>query len=208
MLDKIIKIDNGFTIGLWHITETTDELKQQLDDTEYIESVISSLGSQKRVLEVLAVRVLLKNMLKEEAKISYNSYGKPFLEGKDMNISITHKGNYVGIILNPKKAVGIDIEKLSQKVVRVKDKFLTNIEQTFIEPTAEIQQMTIMWCVKEVLYKLIDKTIDNLKEEVQILPFVPYIEGAVEAIYMGQNFKIEYVLDHENCVAWSVYETI
>ena len=62
------------------------------------------------------------------------SYGYPFLTDNSYNISISHTGKYVRIILNKYRKVGIDIEKISDKVLRVRNKYPTSSSATRRSP--------------------------------------------------------------------------
>ena len=93
MLDEIIKLDNGSTIGFWKIEESAEQLLEKFCNKEPIEKQIKEFGSGKRLMEFLAVRVLLKEMLDKETEIAYDNNHKPLLPHYKLNISITHTGN-------------------------------------------------------------------------------------------------------------------
>lgn len=123
--------------------------------------------NSRRKKEWLAVRYLLKTLCKDEVYIKYNDDGKPFLSnGK--NISISHSGNYIGIIVSDIENIGLDIEKISKKLDKIKHKFLNQKE---LEITANsenyIETLTMLWCAKEAMYKLYSKK--NLIFDEQLL---------------------------------------
>lgn len=204
MLEKVIRLDDGTILGFWQITETREELLSELIDSEELLPELERFKSHKRELEFLSVRLLLQNIFSDRVVVAYNDEGNPYLPDMDYNISITHTGDYVGVVLHPTCSVGIDIERFRQKILRVKDRFLTDFEQAFVESKMQLQQMTIMWCVKEALYKMLGDSSIDLKNEVQIQPFVPYIEGVAEAEYNDKTYEVKYQLDHTKCVAWCV----
>ncbi len=204
MLEKVTRLDDGTILGFWQITETKEELLSELIGSEELLPQLQDFKSHKREMEFLSVRLLLQKIFSERVAVEYDMEGKPFLSGKEYNISITHTGDYVGVILHSSRYVGIDIERFRDKILRVKDRFLTDFEQAFVETKMQLQQMTIMWCVKEALYKMLGDSKIDLKNEVQIQPFVPYIEGILEAEYKDKIYEVKYQLDHIKCVAWCV----
>ena len=92
------------------------------------------------------------NFLKTTA-IVYDDLGKPHLEN-GWNISISHANEFAAIMLNKNGACGIDIEKISPKIARIKHKFLNDTDLKNI--TTE-QNLTIYWGAKEALYKYYGK---------------------------------------------------
>ena len=57
---------------------------------------------------------------------------KPFLADEAFHFSISHCGEYVAAIVSKTNRVGVDIEVISEKVVRIKDKFLKREEQQML----------------------------------------------------------------------------
>jgi phosphopantetheinyl transferase (holo-ACP synthase) len=84
-------------------------------------------------------------------EIKYKVYGAPFLTDNNMHISISHKNNYVVFGSSPFK-IGIDLEEISERVKKVKSKFLNEQElNEFYNETDEIY--TQLWAAKEAIYK-------------------------------------------------------
>ena len=145
MLQSIETLEDGSIIGFWLIEETEDELITLLGNRSDLLDAMASFSSEKRRLEFVATRVLLKNMLKEEKTIAYTPDGYPFLTDNSYNISISHTGKNVGIILNKYRKVGIDIEKISDKIVNnIKIDSINQICISpfipYIEGTMEVQE--------------------------------------------------------------------
>jgi 4'-phosphopantetheinyl transferase len=145
-------ISKHLNLGVWYITETKEELsiiaKQQQIDL----SKIPEVKNETRIKQWLTTRLLLKHFF-TNAEIIYDELGKPFLSN-GWKISISHSGDYVAIILNEKEPCGIDIEKITPKIERIKHKFLNETDLKHI--TSE-QDLTIYWSAKEALYKYYGK---------------------------------------------------
>ena len=196
--------EDGTITGRWHIDETVEELLEKFDNPADIEKKIVVFLSEKRRLEFLAVRVLLKQLLGCEKAIDYNLDGSPYLKDRSYNISISHSGKDVAIALNPQKRVGIDLERIGDKVFRVKNKYLSASEQSFVEADSEKIHLTLLWCAKEALYKIVGNEIKDIINGITILPFVPYISGIIEGKAGKDEYILNYQVEPEICLVWTV----
>lgn len=142
-------INNSLSIGIWHIVESKENLLEMHVDRGFDATNVIKTKSELRLKQWLAVRLLLHEFY-QDVEISYNKFGKPFLSNK-VEISISHAGDYAVIALNTSKKCGIDIEKISSKVNRIKHKFLNAKE---LEIAKTVEELTLFWCAKEALYKL------------------------------------------------------
>jgi len=136
-------------IGIWHILESSSELIKLLKNKEFNTQDVLETKSETRLKQWLAVRLLLLEFYPNEM-INYNEFGKPFL-ANGVEISISHAGDYAAIAFNTEKKCGIDIEKISTKVEKIKHKFLNENELTLAD---SLEKLTAFWCAKEALYKL------------------------------------------------------
>lgn len=91
-------------------------------------------------------------------EINYTKYGAPYIDEKNTSISISHKNNYVVFGYSDLR-IGIDLERISERIKKVKTKFLTELELTiFTNETDEIY--TQLWTAKEAIYKIVSKPIN------------------------------------------------
>lgn len=94
--------------------------------------------------------------------INYNQYGAPQSDKKA--ISISHCNEFTSFIVSNKKAA-IDIEKISDKPLKIAHKFLSLEEQKkWHTPTTS----TICWSAKECLFKLHQKGQLNFSQDLKI----------------------------------------
>lgn len=145
-------ITDSLTVGIWHISESQAELKNNYINKGFDEIDIVETKSESRLKQWLSVRLLL-NEIYSDASITYDKFGKPMLSN-GVEISISHAGEYAVIALNSTKKCGIDIEQISSKVERIKEKFLSLDE---LEKVTSLEELTLFWCAKEALYKLYGK---------------------------------------------------
>ncbi len=158
--------DNKATILVWKYNESDNLNIEDLLEPENIEKVKDY--HPKKLLEVLMVRRLLKN-IKPDSKILYKER-EPYLCPKDAEISITHAFPYAAIAISDRR-IGIDMERFSPKILRVKDKFTYENERGFIPQKKEETFLTIIWSVKESMYKLHHSKHWSLKKHYEVRPF-------------------------------------
>lgn len=158
--------DDNAAILVWKYDETEELDIHQLLEPENAEKVKDY--HPKKLLEVLMVRKLLKQ-LKPGAKILYRDR-EPFLSPEDAEISITHSFPFAAIAVSRNK-IGIDIEKFNPKILRVIDKFTYEDERGFIPFDNEVTFYTIIWSVKESMYKIHHSKHWSLKKHYEVRPF-------------------------------------
>lgn len=123
----------------------------------------------KKLIEYLMIRQMLK-MLKPDHKILYKTIGQPYLFPKDAFISISHSYPFAALAISQKR-VGIDMERIQPKIVRVKHKFLNEAELSWTETEDEVELLTVIWAVKEALYKLHPSKLWSLKKHYEVEKF-------------------------------------
>ena len=200
-------------LGVWHITETEEELARitsvptdELEEISYIKS--ESLRKQK-----YAVRALLDAMFEEKVYLSHHDNGKPYIENCVTNISITHTENYVAMILNDNQEVGIDIESLSRDFSAVEKKALSEDEIDDLEDDGmdRNEQLAIYWCAKEAIYKMLGQYHVNFAEQIEVERFRPRDDGELEATFIGKDgyeeeYELSYMTFDNHVLVWVVSE--
>ena len=126
---------------------------------------LSNLKNEKRRLEFYAVR-FLRNQKNIPFSIAYSPIGAPYLVGSPMHVGISHSNDLVGLALAPFK-IGLDIELISDRILTIKNRFTTSQEVALFSYT-EAVNLTIIWTIKEVLYKLAGRLEINLISELMI----------------------------------------
>ncbi len=109
----------GATIVLWQLTENEQTIATLLSEKE--RRLIDSQNlSPKRFCERAASRLSL-NRIKETLNddITYTAEGKPHLLRKSGHISISHTKEWVAVAYHPFLPIGIDIERIGEKIEKV-----------------------------------------------------------------------------------------
>lgn len=112
---------------------------------------LKSLNHPSRQREYVATRILRTINFGNEP-ILYSKIGAPYIKGEGF-ISISHANHVVGMAYCSNFQVGLDLEPIHKKVMRVKHKFLSEneIQET---NTSSVEEMIKVWSGKEALYKL------------------------------------------------------
>jgi len=151
------KIAHATTLGIWKkeeelsVLETVFPLKDE-ETEQYLK--ISNLERKK---EWLTVRILFAELLQKRIEISYTEHNKPFIVNSNLNISISHSHDFVAVIISNNYFPGVDIEKISERVSRIKHKFLNTEE---LDWCTDIEKQTICWSAKESVFKIFEKELD------------------------------------------------
>ena len=141
------KINPHTTLLVWKITETEEQFKSQLPETVLKIIANKNYKSKSRRLEVMATYALLTSHLKTPSVIiDHNSNGQPLLDG--FYLSISHTNGYACVLLSTQKVVAIDIEYRSDRIERIRSKFLRS-DEAF----TSIEDLLLVWSAKETLYK-------------------------------------------------------
>jgi len=149
------EVDNATRVGLWQIDETPAELKEQAELNPAEVTRFASFKSEIRKKQWLSYRILLKRMMFPDLPVlEYDAFGKPHLKNKELHLSISHSGSYSAIIISKSGPVGIDIERLKDRIFRIIDRFLSPDEERNIGEPDRLEKLYVAWGAKEALYKI------------------------------------------------------
>jgi phosphopantetheinyl transferase len=141
-------------IAIWEISESDEALYSMLQLDEKEQQHFQTL-SKARQKQWLGSRVLLRTLLQTEQYIELNvdEHRKPFLNNLSFEIAISHANHMAAVIIYEGKKVGVDIEKISERILKIKNKFLSPEELNFIKASNELEQLHVCWGAKESLFK-------------------------------------------------------
>lgn len=188
-------------IGIWKIEESYDDFILLYPHLKKLQSdILSQYKSEQRRCEVLAVCLLINEILGDGVSLLHKEDGCPFLSN-GVNISISHTRGFAVIIVSMNRKVSVDIEYFSQRVLRIKDKFMRNDEHA-----CSLLEYLIHWCTKETLYKMFSD--DKLSyKEMQLLSITENNSyGVIVArnILRNQNIKVYYNIFNDILLTYSV----
>ena len=188
-LYKSISVNSQTTVKIWKIEESYDFLFTSLDlKSQSLERVLG-MKSELHQRGFLSVRHLLRAFGYTDQDLYYDDNGKPHLkDGK--YISITHSFTFSGVIISDDE-VGIDIEKQRDKIVVIAKKFV-GYEFDYLDKNAEdyVRKLTVVWGIKESLYKLFATPGMLFKEHFLVIPFMLEDRETIAWIdYEGKKYK-------------------
>lgn len=167
ILRKII--DEHTVLAAWQITESTETLQNYITLKEDEKFLYDQFVAESRKKQWLAYRILIRRLIEpEDYAIEYDHTGKPFLAGSYYHISVTHTDDLAAVIISKKWKVGIDTEKIKPRIHKVRDKFMNEEEMSALKASRETEQMTLIWCAKEALYKYYGKRALDFRENISV----------------------------------------
>jgi phosphopantetheinyl transferase len=146
------QVNDTTRLGIWKIEEAEEFFKGNVPQHRDV------THPHKR-LQHLAGRFLLQYLFPDfpYELIKIADTRKPFLPNDQYHFSISHCGDYAAAIVSKDKRVGVDIEIPVEKIVRIKDKFLSADEMTRWETANHLpvanQLLTLLWSCKEAVFK-------------------------------------------------------
>ena len=137
----------------------------RIDDSEKIMDPNSELNSNDYKLylerkanhmqrQFLAARKLI-SLVDSDLRVFYKDE-VPFLSD-NRNISISHSEEMVAILISKDNGIGVDVERISEKVNSIKSKFLNQKELHYLSGDQETIKLTRAWTAKEAIYKALRK---------------------------------------------------
>jgi len=131
---------------------------EAFDPTDYLDHLTEQETERyftfthiKRKMEFVATRIL-RHRIFGFTHIQYDVFGAPYIEDEGF-ISISHAKSVVGIAFSKEFPVGLDLEKIDPRLLKLSSKFLS-VEETESLDTSSAREMTKVWSGKEALYKI------------------------------------------------------
>ena len=160
-------INESTRLAIWQITEEEDFFLQRVPLNKNVSH------SLKR-LQHLAGRYLLMELFDDFPleEILIADTRKPYLEDEKYHFSISHFGHYAAAIVSNLNRVGVDVEKASPSIEKIRNKFLSGHESTIafegIEKSGHrLRQLTLLWSAKESIFKWYSLGQVNFKEHIR-----------------------------------------
>ncbi len=176
-------------IGIWEVDETPEN---------FFSDELNSVKSESRKKEIVATKFLLSELCCINATIGHTENGKPYLKNSRQNISISHSYKYVALILEKRYETGIDIQKITAKITRIKEKFMSNEElKSLTGGESPIEKLHVYWGAKECVFKSYVKGNLIFSENIFIEPFNYQNTGEIFAHLKLPDEKKTFTLHYE-----------
>ena len=147
---------------------------EAFDPNEYLDHLTEqeteryfTFSHSKRKMEFVATRIL-RHRIFGFTHIHYTALGAPYIEDEGF-ISISHAKGVVGIAFSKDFPVGLDLEKIDERLLKLSTKFLSVDETASLDTTSTLE-MTKVWSGKEALYKIAGRKGILFSKELHVSP--------------------------------------
>lgn len=155
-LYKKILHDSETTIYIWKISETLDKLLSDVNLNQHSQNRFNNMKSELHQRGFLSVRKLLQLANYSDFDLYYDTSGKPHLTDQKY-ISISHS-HFMSAIIISNNPVGIDIEILKDKVLKIAPKFMDARLLDQLSEEDKIKKASTIWGIKETVFKIMNQT--------------------------------------------------
>ncbi len=205
-------------IAIWHIAEEKDFFLKKV----FLHREIKHPHKQ---LQHLAGRYLLQYLYPDFPYhlMKIAGTGKPYLPNKEFHFSISHSGDYAAVIISKDHYVGIDIELVTQKVEKIKYKFLNdkeleNIQYSIFNTqyssnnvqllTNNLSLLTLLWSCKEAVFKWYGNGDVDFRNNINLKTNnIDLNEGLLQCEFIKEEkriLEIRYKFFEEFCLAFVI----
>jgi len=163
---RIIKPNDNTIVGIWKITETLDNLSKSVSLSSTSRKLLKNRKSSIHKLQFLSVRAILLELGYTDDNLSYQD-NVPTLDDSK-KISISHSNLFSCVIISDLK-VGIDVQEINHKINKIAKKFI-GYETSYLD-LDDFKRMTIIWNIKESIYKIANIIGLDYKTHLLVVPF-------------------------------------
>jgi 4'-phosphopantetheinyl transferase len=183
-------------LGIWELQESVDALLLLASLSKNDEERFCELRHESRKKQWLASRIILQELSgNPKLSVSYEKTGRPIINDGIHHVSISHTVNFVSVILGKSTKVGIDIEYIHPRILKVAHKFVSQAEENFLKNHKNLQEsLVLIWSAKEALFKLNGKTDMDFRKNILIKPFDIQDDGVLFGIVQKENISHEHKL--------------
>lgn len=123
---------NGISIFTSQITDSLSDLAPFFGANA--ETVINAsqrrFRSPKRLAERLTTEAMICAVFGKNTTLYHTADGKPYCEGTNQNISISHSKTHAALLVCNHPHCGVDIEQISPRILNLASRFVTDEERT------------------------------------------------------------------------------
>ena len=94
-------------------------------------------------------------------EVRRDEHGKPYLEKQNFFFSFSHSKDVACCVVDKENRVGVDVQFVSKKLLRIKSKFLHTNDFCFEEKN--LDTLCKVWCMKEAVFKASPQHLVSLK---------------------------------------------
>ena len=212
---SFIEISPSISAYFWKNTETIEDLytdvllkKSSIERLKGMQSIEHRKG-------FLGVRKLIEYIGYTDFDLFYDQTGKPHLipETKQKStaeaiktnqpipnirhISISHSHEFSSICVSTDEKIGVDLEKIKDRVMRIAPRFMDISHLENLTQEEQLKKATIVWGVKEAIFKIKNETGISFPRHINELPFT--LNDKEGTAFLTYN-------NHKECYCFKFYE--
>lgn len=189
-------------LAVWKIEETEEFFSGTIP-------LQRTIAHPHKRLQHLAGRYLLRFLFPDfpYETIAIAKTNKPYLLNEAYHFSISHCGDYAAAIVSSTSRVGIDVELVTDRVVKIAKKFLHEEEQKMFNLQSSmfnIQQLTLLWSCKEAMFKWWGNGEVDFSAMMRIELFELVTKGNIQAAFKEIPLQLQYEFFGKLCLVWVV----
>ena len=183
-------IDESTKLAIWKIEEEESFFLDKV-------SLQREITHPHKRLQHLAGRYLLKFLFPDfpVELIQIADTRKPYLEDEAYHFSISHCGDYAAVIASTVNRVGVDVEMISQKIERIKHKFISDSEWSVLGDEGNVNshhrtaigKLTLIWSCKEAVFKWYGWGGVDFREHMKVHQIIRGNEKNLETVIVFQK---------------------
>ncbi len=192
---------------LWQVEEELGWFKEQLDLVPGLWVEYDSLANQAIRHRWLASRYAVQQVTQQSPlELIKDQSGRPFLGVERKPLSLSHCEGFVAAI-HADISVGIDVERISSRVQKIKNYFMRDEELNLLG--VENEPLILAWSAKESIYKWLGEKHLGYKSQLCIRS-VDFMGQAMEIEINTQDYNliqpVFFLQDSEKVLTWTVGE--
>lgn len=197
------KDHHGSQIALWSIEEEEPFFAERIPYRP------DSSHAVKR-LQQLSSRYLLELMHPSFPfhQVEVSKAGKPILAESVLHFSLSHCDGFSAAMLGKNAPVGIDVERINPRILRVEKKFLNAKEYELLSGCNEESRVvytTLFWSIKETVFKWWGDGEVDFAEQIQIKT-IELLDQGKAVIEFGTDSEkrlfVEYIRHQDTWVTY------
>lgn len=207
-LYSIDRFDKESLLAVWEITETEEEL---INETSVPEDELKDIllsPSPRRRIERLAVRALINASFDKRQYLGYEENNRPFLKNYPGDISISHTNRFACIYVHENMNTGVDIESINRNFYAVEARILSPSEIDYLDDDIKQQQLCLIWCAKEAIYKVMNQRGVDFMKHIAIKKFSLKQNGKLSGTFhnpdenISVKLKLHYKFIDDHALVW------
>ena len=187
-------INDSSHLAIWAIQEPLSFFEEDI-------ALPIPIQNEERRIQHLAVRLLFKLMMPEIelSNLILADNGKPYLKGVPFHFSFSHCKGYAACAVCEHSPIGIDIEIIHPRILKVAHKFLGDKEKELLvglSEAAALQQLAFFWAAKEAMYKQHEQLGIDFSKDFYIPTLATNKQGSFPAFVLHKESHKQVQLDY------------